>query len=220
MYERSTFRRHFKASWSIQSQRKYILLCKPKYLHGFCFCGNRGFRMALFEVKRWQLELCMHQAYKIFFKHNRWFSSVSFFSGYIFDYCLKIKIYAFSSCFCFENVFWKPVTLWNFLQLCSILVHCQLLDILWYKKEKKSRVLWISQVHQMICLLSFSNILLFSFFFLCITFKVAFVCDQIISAVAENTSLIQWGSMFKNLFSSESGTRIINNSIKWKWILV
>lgn len=165
MYERSTFRRHFKASWSIQSQRKYILLCKPKYLHGFCFCGNRGFRMALFEVKRWQLELCMHQAYKIFFKHNRWFSSVSFFSGYIFDYCLKIKIYAFSSCFCFENVFWKPVTLWNFLQLCSILVHCQLLHILWYKKEKKSRVLWISQVHQMICLLSFSNILLFSFFF-------------------------------------------------------
>ena len=189
-------------------------------MHGFCFCGNRGFRMALFEVKRWQLELCMHQAYKIFFKHNRWFPSVSFFSGYIFDYCLKIKIYAFSSCFCFENVFWKPVTLWNFLQLCSILVHCQLLDILWYKKEKKSRVLWISQVHQMICLLSFSNILLFSFFFLCITFKVTFVCDQIISAVAENTSLIQWGSMFKNLFSSESSTRIINNSIKWKWLLV
>lgn len=176
--------------------------------------------MALFEVKRWQLELCMHQAYKIFFKHNRWFSSVSFFSGHIFDYCLKIKIYAFSSCFCFENVFWKPVTLWNFLQLCSILVHCQLLDILWSKKEKKSRVLWISQVHQMICLLSFSNILLFSFFFLCITFKVAFVWDQIISAVAENTSLIQRGSMFKNSFSLESSTRIIKNSIKWKWIIV
>ena len=172
--------------------------------------------MALFEVKRWQLELFMHQAYKIFFKHNRWFSSVSFFSGYIFDYCLKIKIYAFSSCFCFENVFWKPVTLWNFLQLCSILVHCQLLDILWYKKEKKSRVLWISQVHQMICLLSFFKYSVIQFFFLCITFKVAFVCDKIISAVAENTSLRQRGSMFKNFFSLESSTRIINNSIKWK----
>ena len=54
------------------------------------------------------------------------------------------------------------------------------------------------------------------FFFLCITFKVAFVCDQIISAVAENTSLRQRGSMFKNLFSLECSTRIINNSIKWK----
>ena len=68
----------------------------------------------------------------------------------------------------------------------------------------------------MICLLSFSNILLFSFFFLYITFKVAFVCDQIIYAVAENTSLIQQGSMFKNLFSLESSTRIISNSIKLK----
>lgn len=171
--------------------------------------------MALFEVKRWQLELCMHQAYKIFFKHNRWFSSVSFFSGYIFDYCLKIKIYAFSSCFCFENVFWKPVTLWNFLQLCSILVHCQLLDILWYKKKKKVECSEYLKFTRWFVFCHFSNILLFSFF-LCITFKVAFVCDKIISAVAENTSLRQRGSMFKNFFSLESSTRIINNSIKWK----
>lgn len=175
--------------------------------------------MALFEVKRWQLELCMHQAYKIFFKHNRWFPSVSFFSGYIFDYCLKIKIYAFSSCFCFENVFWKPVTLWNFVQLCSILVHCQLLDILWYKKEKKVECSEYLKFTRWFVFCHF-QIFCYSVFFLYITFKVAFVCDQIISAVAENTSLIQRGSMFKNLFSLESSTRIINNSIKWKWIIV
>lgn len=135
--------------------------------------------------------------------------------GHILDNCLKIKIYAFSSCFCFENVLWKPVTLWNFLRLCSILVHCQLLDILWYKKEKNDRVLWMSQVHQMICC-HFQIFCYSVFFFVCITFKFAFVCDQIISAVAENTSLRQRGSMFKNLFSLECSTRIINNSIKWK----